>query len=113
MPKIDEKQKKLFLEKIYQDYPEVQADSLKHYCVEKLLEAYLLDPSSFVKKTDELMKKEKKKLKKEDTVDENTPKKNGGNPEIKEIIAISKIAAEETEPKKEITITEDGMIKAV
>lgn len=108
MPKIDEKQKAILLQKIYEDYPEVKADNLKTYCVEKLLEAYLLDPKSFVDKTTELMKKEKKKLKKGQ--EEETPK---NNDEIKEIIAISKIAAEEEAPKKEITITEDGMIKAV
>jgi hypothetical protein len=102
--KIDEKQKAVFLEKIYADHPEIKGDKLKSYCVEKLLETYLLDPKSFVDKTNELMKKEKKKLKKgEDTVEKK-------NDEPKEIIAISKLVSDEPS-QQTLTLGDDGMIK--
>lgn len=107
MPKtIDEKQKNLLLEKIYAEHPEIQGDTLKKYCVEKVLEAYLLDPDAFNKKTTELMKKEKKKLKKgeEQEGEVNPPD------EPKEIICITKIPAEENKPSN-VYVCEDGMIK--
>lgn len=103
--KVDEKQKALLLEKIYAEHPEIRADTLKKYCIEKVLEAYLLDPDAFNKKTTELMKKEKKKLKNED---ENSPKKTGEN----EIICITKIPAEENAPQN-LAVAADGMIKPV
>jgi hypothetical protein len=108
MPKtIDNKQKQVLLDKIYAEHPELQSDSLKKYCIEKVLEAYLLDPDAFNKKTTELMKKEKKKAKKEEE-EERTPEKVGEN----EIICITRIPAEENEPQN-LTITEGGMIKPV
>jgi NAD(P)H-flavin reductase len=106
MPKtIDNKQKQVLLDKIYADHPELQRDTLKKYCIEKVMEAYLLDPDAFNKKTAELMKKEKKKAKNEE---EKTPDKVGEN----EIICITRIPAEENEPQN-LTITEGGMIKPV
>lgn len=105
MTKIDEKQKSLLLEKIYADHPEIKTDSLKTYCIEKLLETYLLDPKSFCEKTNELMKKEKKKLKRgEENEGDTAP------PKPKEIICITKIPAEE-KATQNLTVTDDGMIK--
>lgn len=100
--KIDEKQKALLLEKIYADNPEIQRDTLKRYCIEKVLEAYLLDPDTFNKKTTELIKKEKKKLQDEQ------PEAKPENP--KEIICITKIPAEENAPQN-LIVGDDGMIK--
>lgn len=106
--KVDDKQKALLLEKIYADNPEIRVDTLKKYCIEKVVEAYLLDPDGFNKKTTELMKKEKKQLKKGDDGGDKEAKPE----EPKEIICITRIPAEENAPQN-LTVGNDGMIKPV
>jgi hypothetical protein len=82
--KIDDKQKKHLLDAIIADNPDVAKDSLQQYYIERMIEAYLIDPDHFNKETSKHMKEEKKKK----------PEEKEEQEAIKEIVCISKVEAQ-------------------
>lgn len=78
------KQKKHLLDAIVADNPDVAKDSLQQYYIERMIEAYLIDPDHFNKETSKVMKEEKKKK----PEDKQEP--------VKEIVCITKVEAEES-----------------
>lgn len=81
--KIDDKQKKHYIDLVLKEHPELSGDALQLHYVEQMVESYLFNPDEFNRKTAELIKKEKK----------NPPTEPSKLPD--EIICISKIEAEE------------------
>lgn len=52
--------KEVMLDKIYQDYPDYNRDSLKRHIIENMVDSFLKDPDAFNRRQTEIQKKEKK-----------------------------------------------------
>jgi hypothetical protein len=94
--KIDEKQKKHYIELVLKEHPELGKDALQLHYIEQMVESYLHDPDEFNRKTTEIIKKEKKK----------PPQEPQKLPD--EIVCISKIEAKEEEGIKDVNISQDS-----